>query len=330
MTSGKPFRILSGDGGGIRGILPAQVLKSLEAKLQRRHGPGARIADFFDLVAGTSTFGILTCMLLAPDEEGKPRFSAQDCLNLYMQQGSRIFDLGVFHRLMSAGGLLDEKYSAANLERLLGQYFGGLKVSELLKPCLITSWQLDDNKPYFFRQHRASEHPQHDFLVADAARSTSAAPTFFECAHPRTMTGVHKTLIDGGVFANNPAMCAWCEALSMGADPQSVVMLSLGTGRGRRKQIRYESAKDWGLAQWAPHIIDTLMASGMEVTDYQVAKLFGALGRSPAYLRIDGELKLGSAAMDDARPRNCAKLAEDGQRLADRHDAELEAFADLL
>src|SRR3954471_2747681 len=106
------MRILSIDGGGIRGIIPGQVLVALEQKLQRLSGkPELRIADAFDLIAGTSTGGILTCLYLCPDEKtGKPKFTAAAAVDLYLQNGDNIFDVSVWKALGSVGGIADEKY----------------------------------------------------------------------------------------------------------------------------------------------------------------------------------------------------------------------------
>src|SRR5437773_5863242 len=136
--AGRSMRILSVDGGGIRGIIPGQVLVALEKKIQQLSGDDSkRIADVFDLIAGTSTGGILTCLYLCPDaNSAHPRFSAADAVDLYLQNGDDIFDVSFFRRLWSAGGTLEETYSAEPLERILKEYFGDLRLSQLLKPCL--------------------------------------------------------------------------------------------------------------------------------------------------------------------------------------------------
>src|ERR1700712_4852133 len=105
-------KILSIDGGGIRGIVPGQVLVALETKLQQRtNNPDARIADFFDFFAGTSTGGILTCVLLCPskDDPKKARFSAKEAVQLYVENGDIIFDTNVWHKTISLNGVLEEK-----------------------------------------------------------------------------------------------------------------------------------------------------------------------------------------------------------------------------
>ena len=129
----KLTRILSIDGGGIRGIIPGQVLVALENKLKERsQNPNARIADFFDLVAGTSTGGILTCIYLCPDLGGdpaRPLFSAEEAVELYMERGDEIFSVSLWQKIRSAGGALDEIYDAAELEETLDDYLGELKLS---------------------------------------------------------------------------------------------------------------------------------------------------------------------------------------------------------
>ena len=90
------IRILSIDGGGIRGILPGQILVALEKKLAALTGNAdARIADHFDFIAGTSTGGILTCIYLCADDKGRPRFTSQQAVDLYLQQGNSIFKSGI-------------------------------------------------------------------------------------------------------------------------------------------------------------------------------------------------------------------------------------------
>ncbi len=177
----KQTRILSIDGGGIRGLIPARILVSLERKLQQRSGRSdARIADFFDLIAGTSTGGLITCLLLAPGKnEWTPAFSAQDIADLYQDHGAEIFHASLGKRLRSLDGLLDERYEADGLERLIEDRVGDLWLSQLLKPCLITAYDVTQRKTKFFTQHDARNDDK-DYQIKVVARATSAAPTYFE------------------------------------------------------------------------------------------------------------------------------------------------------
>ena len=160
-------RILSIDGGGIRGIIPGQVLVALEEKLKKHtHDSNTRIADYFDLVAGTSTGGILTCIYLCPDLGGdptRPRFSAEEAVELYTERGDDIFNVSLWQRIRSASGALDEIYDASELEEALDDYLGELKLSQLLKPCMITAYDIKRRRTHFFTQHDARDNKSHDY-----------------------------------------------------------------------------------------------------------------------------------------------------------------------
>lgn len=334
----KLTRILSIDGGGIRGILPGQILVSLEKRLQE-HDENARIADYFDLIAGTSTGGILTCFYLFPDENepNRPRYTAQQAVDLYLERGDDIFDVSLWQKIRSGAGVTDEKYDASELEEALEQYFGDTKLSELLGPCLVTAYDIRRRRPHFFTSHDAEE-TLRDFKVRDAARATSAAPTFFEAA--RIFSGVHAPypMVDGGVFANNPTLCAYSEARSMnqgaGARIQNprakeMMILSLGTGE-RRQPYPWKEAKDWGLVGWIKPLIDILMSGNSDTVDYHLKQIYDAVDAPDQYLRIEPKLNDASPALDDASPENLERLRRAGAQAAKDHEADLEKFAQAL
>ena len=186
-------KILSIDGGGIRGIIPGMLLVALERRLKRQtNNPEAAIVDYFDFFAGTSTGGILTCLLLCPSDEhpNRPRFSAQEALDLYISHGSAIFQAGFFRRLVAKFGLLSERYPSATLEHILSTYFGETRLSQLLKPCIVTAYNIELRKTHFFRQQTAiSRGDTRDFLLRDVCRATSAAPTYFSVAEVFSLPG---------------------------------------------------------------------------------------------------------------------------------------------
>lgn len=330
------FRILSIDGGGIRGIIPAQILVELERKLQAEGDPEARIADYFDLIAGTSTGGILTCIYLAPDrtdaprEARRPRFTAQQAVDLYLEHGDEIFDVPFRRKVLSLGGLRDEKYPSKGLENALESYLGDLELRDLLGPCLITAYDVRRRETRFFTSHDAHE-PRRNFLVRDVARATSAAPTFFEAASVRSSAGFEHPLIDGGVFANNPAMCAYAEARTMPDHPTAVqmVIVSLGTGENKRRYY-HDDVKDWGPLGWAKPLLEIMMSAVSETIDYQLGQMFDAVGAKAQYVRIQTPLPERNVEMDNAEPGNLEELQEIGATIAERRGAELDAVVKLL
>jgi patatin-like phospholipase/acyl hydrolase len=333
----KLTRILSIDGGGIRGIIPGQILVILEEKLNKASGnPDGRIADYFDLIAGTSTGGILTCAYLCPDltnTDGllRPRYSAKEVVNLYLERGDKIFDRSLHQRIRSAGGLTDEKYSAEALEKALDDYFGETKLSQLLKPCLISAYDIQRRQGHFFNQVDAIKKSGWDYFVKDIARATSAAPVYFECSNIESTTGINYPLIDGGVFVNNPALCAYAEVHHKYKVPaKEMAILSLGTGF-EDQSYNYNQARNWGMAGWARPLLNIMMSGVSEVVDYQLRQIYSAVKAPGQYLRINTEFPINvNSAMDDASPENMNALSELGTETAQKFDDQLDKFVKLL
>jgi patatin-like phospholipase/acyl hydrolase len=327
------FRILSIDGGGIRGILPGQILVELEKRLQQYSGdPQKRIADYFDLIAGTSTGGILTCLYLYPDERkpSRPLFSAEDAVNLYLENGGGIFK----ESTIRLDGMRQEKYPVVAIEALLRRYFKDARLSDLLKPCLITSYNIFSRSTHFFTQHDAKVNQEHDFYVHDVARGTSAAPTYFEPASVTSLSGVPYPLVDGGVFASNPALCAYAEAREKfkpigGKEKMDMFMVSIGTG-SKKESYEYDKAKGWGKLGWVKPVLDIMLAGASETVDFQLKHIFDAIGCGDTYYRISPDIGKASIEMDDASPENLKALKEAGIAAALLHHTQLEKIASFL
>lgn len=249
-------KILSIDGGGIRGILAGVVLTRLEEKLQiLSKDKDVKLADFFDLFSGTSTGGILTLSYLIADENQRPLLSAQEAVDLYLKKGGEIFDVSLWQKIKSGGGILDEKYDEKSLEASLEATFKDLTLKDLIKPCIISSYDVWNGKPHFFKQHK-SENKIYNYKIKDVARATSAAPTYFEAAQIENEIGTSFTLVDGGTFANNPSMVAYSEARAMTFD---------------------NKVKDWGQIQWVKPVIEIMMSGNSEATHYHLAQIFDTL-----------------------------------------------------
>ncbi len=331
----KLTRILSIDGGGIRGIIPGQILVSLEKMLQQKTGKrGLHISDCFDLIAGTSTGGILTCAILAPEKVGsaKPKFTAQEVVDLYLERGDEIFEIPLMHKIKSGGGILDEKYPADGLEEALQDYFQELWLSDLIKPCLITSYDIKRRRAHFFTQVDAKQTPSRNYRVRDVARATSAAPTYFECARVKSKTNITYPLVDGGTFANNPTLCAYAEVRDLfKKHATDIAILSLGTGH-TSKSYSYKEAKNWGMAEWIKPVIDIMMAGVSETVDYQIHQIYEAVDKPDQYLRINPSL-VGTDVnpdMDDATTENLQALRELGTETAQNYEEQLKKFIDLI
>ncbi|MEW5819632.1 MAG: patatin-like phospholipase family protein [Cyanobacteriota bacterium] len=340
----KYIRILSIDGGGIRGIIPAQILVKLESIIKEKTGNSdARLSDYFDLIAGTSTGGILACLYLTPDKEGKSKFTAQKAADIYHNFGDNIFENSIFQNIKSLGGITDEKYPAENLEKALELSFEDTKLSDLLRPCLITAYDIENRRAVLFTHPEAKKEGQKDlpdYYIKDVARATTAAPSYFECAKISDVNNEEIALIDGGVFAGNPALCAYAESRGIFKRPggfnekvtaKDMVILSLGTGIVK-KPYPYQKAKDWGQIGWIKPVLDIFLTGQAETVDYQLREIYDAVGCPHQYLRIDPSLgEKVNPDMDDASMENIDTLHVIGFDTAEKDRKEdLEKFAALL
>ncbi len=218
----RPFRILSLDGGGIRGIYPATILSLIERELTH----GAPLCEYFDLITGTSTGGIIAVGLGLG-------ISAESISALYVQQGRYIFPPGwsglesVFRRFLWMRQFLRYKYDSRALEkalldimgeRLFGESHSRLVIPSFLAPKTQIAVLKTDHHPDF----------QNDWRMQawEVARATSAAPTYFP---GREYEGA--VFLDGGVWANNPLMTGIIDALSaFDISREQLRCISIGTG----------------------------------------------------------------------------------------------------
>ena len=318
------LRILSLDGGGIRGVISARVLAEVELRT------GRPAAELFDLVAGTSTGGLIALGVTKPGVDGMPALAASDLVDLYAERGGEIFSRSVWHKTRAFGNAVEEKFPAGPLEAILEEYFGETMLSEALVDVLVPAYEIEIRSPWFFRSRKAREKPaEYDFTMAKVARATSAAPTYFEPLRVRT-TGSpdYWTLIDGGVFANNPAMCAVAEGLDA-YDAEEVVVLSLGTGAQTRR-ITYEQARGWGLVGWARPILDVVFDGVSDTVDHQVRQVCSSTDGVERYLRLDPRLDIGNDDLDDASATNVHALKLQAERLIDERSDDLDSFCSLL
>jgi patatin-like phospholipase/acyl hydrolase len=300
------MRVLAIDGGGIRGLIPALVLTELERRA------GRRVFELFDLIAGTSTGGILACALCAPDP-----LPASELVKLYEEEGPKIFDRSLFQRIRSAEGVIDEKYDDAALDRALERFLEHKRLAETRPDLIVPSYDTALPGPYFFKTTKAKESPEaDDFPLSVVARATSAAPTYFEA-----LEAGDKALVDGGVFATNPAMCALAEVLNReDVRARDVVLLSLGCGQ-RTERHSFDEIKDWGLLKWARPILDVVFDGVSDAVNYQLERVL-----SPdRYWRLQPELTLASDDLDDASEGNLKKLRRQAEELIGARSADLDA-----
>ncbi|KAL0323950.1 UNVERIFIED_CONTAM: Patatin-like protein 1 [Sesamum calycinum] len=265
-VNGNLITILSIDGGGIRGIIPAKVLEFLESELQKLDGEDARVADYFDVIAGTSTGGLVSAMLTAPDANNRPLYAAKDIAPFYVEHGPKIFPQkggvigSVESTVVQLGG---PKYNGKYLQKLVRDNLGQTRLHDTLTNVVIPTFDIRNMQPTIFSSYEMKNLPYLDALLSDICIGTSAAPTFFPAHHFTNADASGNSwdfnLIDGGVAANNPTLVAIREVTKQvfRNDPDffpiqpmeynRLLVISLGTGSAKQeRKYTAEMAAKWG------------------------------------------------------------------------------------
>lgn len=296
--------ILSLDGGGIRGAASIQFLCNVEAQLQQNHQVSIR--DCVDLYAGTST-GAIIALALATTE-----LTVDQINTLYNAKNAR--EIFTENRgLFEFDGINAPKYEASGKTALLKRHFGTATLANAVKNnchALAVTFGVEYHRPLIFKTTKPEHHDVLSYLIADAS---SAAPTYFpsvEVTDPEQ--DVSRWLVDGGVVANNPTMCAIAESRRLWPDTafENVRVVSIGTGKRTRK-VNGPDTTGWGALQWMRqgHIIDVL--SDEQLVAYQALTILPT-GR---YIRVNAQMKQQPGlpfppddAMDDISEANINKL----------------------
>ncbi|MCZ4096104.1 CBASS cGAMP-activated phospholipase [Streptomyces sp. H39-C1] len=279
------FQILALDGGGFRGMFSAAVLARLEEDL------GVRIADHFDLIAGTSTGGIIALGLGLG-------LSPQQILEFYTEHGPRIFrDRS---RMRGLRHLVRAKYGTEPLRAALTEVFGDRTFGESTKRLVITSYNIAADDVYLFRTpHLPGLKRDWREKAVNVALATSAAPTYLP---GMALDGAR--LVDGGVWANNPAMVALTEAVGpLGVPLDTIRVFSLGTTTDVRH--RHHRLDRGGLLPWAGDAVEVLMRAQSESAAKQVRHFVGKNN----VLRLNPTVPTGAVALDDVDIKTLSGLA---------------------
>ncbi|XP_074308767.1 patatin-like protein 1 [Silene latifolia] len=338
---GKLITILSIDGGGIRGIIPGVILRCLESQLQELDGEEARLADYFDVIAGTSTGGLITTMLTAPNDKNQPLYAAKDIVPFYLQHSPKIFpqSSGIFGSVATIAKLLNgPKYNGKYLHKLLRDLLGEKRLQDTLTNVVIPTFDIKNLQPVMFSNYAVPVVPQLDALLSDICIATSAAPTFFPAHQFKTNDGNGNVrefnLIDGGVAANNPTLVAinhvTRELLKKNPDffpikpteYQRLLVISIGTGSSKNeRKYNAKDAANWGIISWlfengSTPLIDSYNQARDDITDLHSWVVFEAYKSLDNYLRIDDDTLTGeSASVDAANKNNLNQLVKIGEAL---------------
>ncbi|KAH0681459.1 hypothetical protein KY284_022544 [Solanum tuberosum] len=341
-TYGDFITILSIDGGGIRGIIPATILTFLESQLQELDGKDARLADYFDVIAGTSTGGLVTAMLTAPDENHRPLYAAKDITPFYLEHCPKIFPqkkCGLFAPIgKMVQALIGPKYDGKYLHKVVKEKLKDTYLSNTITNVVIPTFDIKKLQPTIFSTYETKRSTCCDAKLSDVCISTSAAPTYLPAHYFKVEDGKgnvkEHNLIDGGVAANNPGLIAISEVSKeifknnpdffpiKPMDYGRFLVISLGTGAAKCEQ-KYNSlmGAKWGIVDWLFHkgstpLVEVFTQSSADMVDYHNSVVFQALRSENSYLRIQEDELIGTeASVDVATKKNLERLVEIGEKL---------------
>ncbi|KAM1134031.1 hypothetical protein ACFX19_043915 [Malus domestica] len=355
-TNGSLTTVLSIDGGGIRGIIPGTILSFLESELQsdiitlshvdymqKLDGKDARLADYFDVITGTSTGGLVTAMLTTPDENNRPLYAAKDITAFYLENCPKIFpqDSSIVANLaMNLKVLGKPKYDGKYLHSLLKEKLGDKHLRHTLTNVVIPTFDIKRLQPVIFSSYQLKKNNNLDALLSDICIGTSAAPYYLPAHQFKSTNSTGETrefnLIDGGVAANNPALVAMSEVtkqihkrnpdfVPFGANCklyERFLVISLGTGTTSEEKYDAKEASEWGALGWligpdfAAPLLDIFTQASSDMVDFHLATVFQALESPDNYLRIQDDTLSGTlASVDIATSENLNDLIKVGEKL---------------
>ncbi|KAH9663501.1 Patatin-like protein 1 [Citrus sinensis] len=299
-THANLITILSIDGGGIRGIIPGVILAYLESQLQELDGQDARLADYFDVIAGTSTGGLITAMLTAPKEQNRPMSAAKDIVPFYIRHGPQIFPQlrgmlanSVVNRVRA---LMGSKYDGKYLHKVIKENLKDTKLHQTLTNVVIPTFDIKKLQPTIFSSFQVAASPDLDAQLADIAIGTSAAPTYFPA-----------------YYFENPDDHGTLKEFNL---------IDGGTG-SKRSEHKYNAkmASRWGVINWLydngdTPLLDCYGQAIGDMVDYHISVVFHALQSEDNYLRIDDDTLQGDlSSIDLTTPENSENLVRAGEAL---------------
>ncbi len=357
--------ILSIDGGGIRGIIPAMVLQELEQLILEKQDT-TKLCNLFDLIAGTES-GALTALGLSASVTSpvttfdlhRP-FTAREIIETYKALGKEVFPSGKFRII---GQAFTGKYSATPLEKFLKTTFGDKTQKDLLTNLLITAYDNERKRPHLFinslntgvgatsskagsmaelssKLRSKSQPPTKsktlptpkdlNFALHHMGRAATAVPTYFSSALISDTTGANRfSLCDGSVYANNPAIIAYSRALELYPQAEEFHLLSLGTAP-KRMEFSHKKIRDWGFLDWLNP------AKGMPLYDLHSHAQEGIIDYYAEHLpklhyyRITMDQQESHIGIDSATSEHIQQIEQLGLKLIEKEGKVLKDFVEAL
>jgi len=300
-------RVLSIDGGGVRGVIPAVILEKIEEEV------GKPAVEIFDMVVGSSTGGILALGLAAPNQQGRPVVSAKGAVNQYINQCHNIFCSSLLHWVKNIGGLIGPRYDSSGIERMLREQLGDTKLSEALIPTIITGYHIAGHSGIEFSSVEAKTYPaDKDCLMRQIGMATAAAPVYFDAVDIDFNWGTMRAVTDGSLYAHNPSLIAYVNAKRLFPNKR-IEIYSLGTGVITPEDLSSQ-LKGRGLVHWLAPIIDHIQIGGTDADNAILHRLLNEDGEEN-FFRLNVQVDKAHNSIDGTTPENLLYLYQQGLKV---------------
>lgn len=309
--------ILSIDGGGIRGILPLYILNELRNRLDNMD-INLPFYQLCNLIAGTSTGSLIALMLSSYDNKELDDTQIIALLmKLYTNNARDIFPQSKCKLISYPKQLFSSKYKQTNLYKLLDKYLNNTTLKDAKTNLLIPVLNLKDSTPYFFKNRPAyyKYYTDLNFYMKDIGIAATAAPTYFPPAiiHPINVEEPFY-FVDGGIFANDPSLCAFIESLKIFSKEKHFILISLGTGQ-KKLSFDVNNPDSWGILKWMDPcnnipLLSILLNTQPKLSQYMLNKL-----PNISLYRFDIELEEDNFSLDDSSKEYIDFLHKKGKEL---------------
>jgi patatin-like phospholipase/acyl hydrolase len=306
--------VLSIEGGGARGIIPARVLEEIEARTHMA------TADLFHVISGTSTGAALGMGLNLEGADGELKFSAREIKDFYFSDMQEIFP-----DPSDTWGIMAPKYYGARLEEVLKRQFADATLEDTRTDFFVTAFETTEYQPWHFCRSQLDKHPEWKTVkIRDLLAAACAAPTYLP---PKEIQAgqKHYNFIDGGVFANNPSLYAAVYAQEAHRPCDIDVLCSLGTGT-QEQHLDHSDCANWGIYGWGFNIIQVMMAGQSEATHQALHYLLPTEeGKEDeqTYYRYQDHLRPGTGGLDQTDAWSMQALLDFTDEMIEERDDDI-------
>ena len=300
----KKIKVLAIDGGGVRGIIAAVIIKAIEDKA------GKPITEMFDYITGTSIGGVLAASYVVSKKDGSHLYTSDYIINRWETMLNEVFPQDYWSWVKNSFGVFSSKYDRTGVESLINKLLGENKLTDTMIPISLHALRLEDNMPKTFSTLHACSDQKENFYLKDAVAATAAAPPFFD---PKVILDKH--YIDGVVYANNPVIAGFAELErhDKSITPDDLMIVSVGTGQVNN-YYSYNIYDSYGIWNWvisSNNILTILLSAASFGIEYSFSKIF-----SENSYRLQPIIPAELAAPD--KPKNIKAL----RKVAEEYVAE--------